>query len=236
MAKEDGCCGMRAGETYVVGFERGAAVFGIDSKAKAIVRPEPRTKLHQMRFLPRIAEAQASRVLAVSTEDGRILFFDTNVSSEESTAQQLPSCPCAAQLGGSTAGVSGRIKDFEILQLPRTENDSDFPLLVVTGNSDSVVRLWTVFASELMAFSNLGEDQGIDVNGNGTESDISKAAKQIGNLVDTMETGSRITCLGAFVMDGKLDGNDAPADEQDRTVAGAEEDEDESESDDEESE
>lgn len=66
------------GEEFTVGFERGAAVFGIDCKLKAKVIPSPRTKIHQMHYLNGMGE---KNVLAVSTEDGRIMFWDTEPES-----------------------------------------------------------------------------------------------------------------------------------------------------------
>ena len=41
------------GEEFTVAFERGAVVFGADSKPKCRILPSPLTKLHQMRYLTR---------------------------------------------------------------------------------------------------------------------------------------------------------------------------------------
>lgn len=166
------------GENYVVGFERGAALFGIDSKPKAIVKLT--SKAHQMRFLP-LPDAEQS-ILAVSTEDGRILFYDVSTSGGEADAGKLPPCPCVAQLGGAAAGISGRVKDFEIVAL----KGKGQPLILVTGSSDGAVRLWTVSGGDLVVEAS------------------NKGPKQIGKLIATQETGNRITCLGAFVMNGKV--------------------------------
>ncbi|KAF2725445.1 WD40 repeat-like protein, partial [Polychaeton citri CBS 116435] len=165
------------GENYVVGFERGGIVYGIDSKAKAIIRTPTPTKLHQMKFIP-----GDSNLLAISTENGSILFIDISPSSDSGDARSLPRCNVLGEVGGKAAGVSGRVKDFGILALP---NGS---LLVVAGSSDGVVRLWTVSASALEAM------QGAQ----GAENTAGQIAVQIGSL----ETSKRITCLDAFMLDG----------------------------------
>ena len=178
-----------AGENYVVGFERGAAVFGIDSKAKAIVRPTPGMKLHQLRMVRLNFGGVEKELLAVSTEDGRILFFVIGGEATDGGAEKLPQCPCIAQLGGKAAGVSGRIKDFEILAIP----GESAVLLVVTASSDGTLRLWGLEKES----STPGHDG------------PAKRAEpqQVGDLIGTLETGNRITCLGAFVMDGKAEPN-----------------------------
>jgi protein MAK11 len=169
-----------AGENFVVGFERGAVMFGIeDSRPKAVIKTTPWTKFHQMHFVPSL---EGKSVLAVSTEDGRVLFFDVAKAASEpapESAKSLPVCECIAQLGGAAAGISGRTKDFEIIQIANT---SDF--IIVTASSDGAVRLWKLAAGEIAA----------------TEG--STQPTQVGSLVGGLETNNRITCLGAFAMDG----------------------------------
>ncbi|KAF2212660.1 hypothetical protein CERZMDRAFT_97157 [Cercospora zeae-maydis SCOH1-5] len=177
-----------AGENYVVGFERGAAVFGVDSKPKAIVKPDRPTKVHQMRF---VSAQDGSNVLALSTEDGRILLYNIASAGDAAEARKLPHLPCIAQLGGEAAGVSGRIKDFEVVTLP----GPSAPRLFVTAGSDGAIRLWTAHANEFSC-------------------EAASTAKQAGQLVATHETGDRVTCLGAFVLDGKVsDGVDDATEE-----------------------
>lgn len=198
------------GEAYVVGFERGAAVFGIDSKPKALIRPSPSTKLHQWRVL-RIGDEDQPELLATSTEDGRVLFFDLAVSEQSESASKLPTCTCVAQLGGQAAGISGRIKDFDILRLNNADGKGGPRLVVITASSDGAVRLWTL--PEAINAANSGATTG------GEKADSAEGSpRQIGTLIATLETGSRITCLGAFVMDGKVT-EDLAA--QDDTTLGA---------------
>lgn len=179
-----------AGENFVVGFERGAVIFGIDdSKPKAIIKTNPATKLHKMAFLPSSSseqEEESKSILTVSTEDGRILFFD--VSSAASTpapenSKSLPVCECIAQLGGKAANVSGRVKDFDIVPVPGSGSGAgDF--IFVAASSDGAVRLWFMTGGSIAA----AERKGVPT--------------QVGKLVGVQESGSRITCLGAFAMDG----------------------------------
>lgn len=170
------------GEIFVVGFERGAVVLGVDdSKAKAIVKADRPTKVQQMRFLP--AVVGGGRMLAVSTEDGRVLFFDLSSLSEDVDTAALPQCPLVAQLGGRAAGIPGRIKDFEVLQAPAPPSGEEAPLLIVTASSDGAVRIWSLMQSQLRKSKD--------------------SPAQVGHLVGTLETANRITCLGAFVLDGK---------------------------------
>ncbi|KAK5693475.1 Protein mak11 [Elasticomyces elasticus] len=184
-----------SGEAYVVGFERGAAVFGVDSKPQALIRPTPNTKLHQFRMVPAVAGSEDGELLAVSTEDGRILFFRTSTDAVADAKEKLPLCSCVAQLGGPGAGISGRIKDFEIVDVQVEEAPALPVRLVVTASSDGAVRVWN------MKEQSAGVEESEDL------------PKQFGSLIATLETGSRITCLGAFLLDGKAEGE--PADEDD---------------------
>lgn len=207
-----------AGESYIVGFERGAAIFGMESKAKAVITPSPPTKLHRMHILPKATEGPTGDTIAVSTEDGRVLLFNTTLPAEmDSDAKQLPSCACIAQVGGHAAGVRSRVKDFEILQLPRMGAGEESPLLFVTGSSDGSVRLWLVFRSELTQW--LGGTAGGNTDG------ASKQVKEVGTLVGTLESGDRIKCLGAFIMDGKASGGGSLAEEAIEAALGIDDDE-----------
>ena len=170
------------GEEFCVAFERGVLVFGMDSKPRCKVAPDPRTKIHQMCYV-QVAEEDDPQLLAMSTEDGRILFYST-ISKDLSTAEAvgdkdtpLPSAKLIAQLGGKDSGVAGRIKDFAVLSLGEGVSKE---LLVVTGGSDGAIRVWRLLSKDLVSHSG--------------------AARQVGQLLGTYETGNRITCLKAFVM------------------------------------
>lgn len=178
-----------AGEEFCVGFERGALVFGMDSKPKCKVLPEPRSKIHQLCYI-QVEEDEDVQVLAVSTEDGRILFYSTrpgdlvNVPTVEGKEKTLPSAKLIAQLGGKAAGLSGRVKDFTALI---TGEGSSKDIYIITASSDGSVRIWKLDpSSDLMPH-----------NGK---------VKQVGALLGTYETGNRITCLKAFIMLPSVDG------------------------------
>ncbi|GAP89199.2 putative wd domain-containing protein [Rosellinia necatrix] len=56
------------GDEFCVGFDRDLIVFGMDSTPKCRVMPEPRTKIHEFRYI--LTDSMDSSFLAVSTEDG----------------------------------------------------------------------------------------------------------------------------------------------------------------------
>jgi len=177
-----------AGTEFAVSFERGAIVFGDDSRAMCKVLPQPLTKLHQICYLTVPDGAgDDTTILAVSTEDGRILFYDTAISTPAQNGDMkddhtIPDAKLDAQLGGKAAGMSGRIKDFEILLLASPDS-SELNLAIVTGSSDGIIRIWHLPARDLI-------EAGKSETG----------APQVGRLIGTYDTGSRITCLKAFVM------------------------------------
>ncbi|KAF2034694.1 WD40 repeat-like protein [Setomelanomma holmii] len=181
----------KEGEEFAVAFERGLVVFSIDSKPKAKITPAPRTKIHQMHYLP--SDTHASTLL-VSTEDGCVLLYDTSATSPaseevEKSKDSVSSSKLVAQIGGPGAGISGRIKDFEILPLSNTNLKA---FIIITGSSDGTVRIWSLDVAELK--DSVGTEQGTGFT-----------AKQVGKLLGTYTTGTRITCLKAFAMTGKPD-------------------------------
>jgi protein MAK11 len=180
------------GNEFAVAFERGVVVFGEDSRPKCRLLPQPLTKVHQtcyLRFGP--STEDTNDVLAVSTEDGRILFYSTSPSNEQqdgkegSTETSIPDATLVAQLNSKDAGVSGRIKDFEVITLPSSDAH-DSASFIVTASSDGSIRIWQ-FTLE-------------GVIGKMSEGKSRNAVAGIGKLIGTYETGSRITCLKAFLM------------------------------------
>lgn len=179
----------KEGEEFAVGFERGVVVFSIDSKPKVKIAPLPRTKIHQMHYLP---SESLPATLLVSTEDGRILLYDTNSTSTnespeaEKVKDDIPSSRLVAQIGGPAAGMTGRVKDFEILPLSATA------YIVVSGSSDGTVRFWALNTDELKDGADAGKAKGF-------------TALQVGKLLGSYSTGTRITCLKSFIMTGQPD-------------------------------
>ncbi|OBT59242.1 hypothetical protein VE04_00438 [Pseudogymnoascus sp. 24MN13] len=165
------------GEEFAVAFEWGVLVFGMDCKVRCKVLPDRRTKIHEVRYVKRDEEGE-EMVLAISTEDGRIVFFSTDPADLVAPAAKegddaLPAAKILAQLGGKDAGVTNRIKDFAVL--PLEESGS---VIIVTGSSDGAVKLWRLKMADV-----LGGAGGL-----------------VGEMVGDYETQNRITCLVAFVM------------------------------------
>jgi len=186
-----------------------------------------------MYYLP----APETSLLAISTEDGRVLFYDTSSLEIEATQLPtngkfvspavLPSCSLIAQLGGLSAGVSNRIKDFEILKpaMADVSEELNTNLLIVTASSDGAVRIWLLDATQLNTPSRDDLDS-TATNGDVTTEMIPGSAqvngttaktKRVGSLVGIYETGNRITCLKAFIMSGQQ-----AAQDEEEVVAGAE--------------
>ncbi|KAF2750026.1 WD40 repeat-like protein [Sporormia fimetaria CBS 119925] len=191
------------GEEFTVGFERGAIVFGIDCKPRATIIPTPRTKIHQMAYLPAAGERT---VLALSTEDGRIMFYDTGntvsapasqqQNGKEKDAQKIGSCVLISQLGGPAAGITSRIKDFSIIPIPSSESSTTAEkYLIVSACSDGSVRLWVVDSGDV-----LGRKKKEDKK---EKMATTFTTNQVGRLIGTYANATRITCLKAFVMTGK---------------------------------
>ncbi len=168
-------------QEFAVAFEWGVAVFGMDCKPRCKVLPDKRTKIHEIKYVKR-AKGSDEQVLAVSTEDGRLLFFSTEdedlVEPEkvESKEPGMKAAKLLAQLGGKEAGVDNRIKDFAVVEPDGTDD-----VLVVTGSSDGAVRLWKLNIMEV-----------VEAKGGGN--------KQVGTQIGDLKTNNRVTCLQAFVM------------------------------------
>lgn len=179
-----------AGTEFAVAFERGVVIFGDDSKPKAKILPSPLTKVHQIAYVAiRNSGDEALTVLAVSTEDGRVLLYTIDESISPGNGKTpiddtIPDAKLLGHLGGKDFGVTNRIKDFEILDLSPTSPRS-INLVVVTASSDGAIRLFSVAAQDL-AKRKKQKKEGV--------------SHQVGELIGLYETGNRITCLKAFVM------------------------------------
>jgi len=201
----------REGDEFAVGFERGVVVFTIDSKPKGKITPTPRTKIHQMRYLPSTAH---SAMLLVSTEDGRILVYDTTTA--DTAKDDIPSSRLVAQIGGPAAGVTGRVKDFDIVPV------STSAFAIVAGSSDGTVRFWCLDEKHLATEqADAGQAAGF-------------TALQVGELLGSYSTGTRITCLKAFAMTGKPDAEDDEHVDEEGGLDSSEDDDDDDDDDDEE--
>ncbi|KAK3192246.1 Protein mak11 [Lecanicillium sp. MT-2017a] len=167
-------------DEFAVGFDRDVVVFGMDSVPKCRVMPT-KTKVHQFSY---ITLENGRSLMAVSTEDGRVLFLSTKEEDltregDDEDDEKLPVAKLVGFVGGKDNGVTGRIKDFMMLRSQQSEGR----FYVVGASSDGKVRVWTVADKEL------GKATG----------------KSVGKLTGMRETHNRITCLAGFVMIPKPD-------------------------------
>lgn len=161
-----------------------------DSTPKCRIMPSPRSKLHQMKYIAVDPTSDDGKdLIAVSTEDGRLIFYSTEKlqQAEDDPDSSIPFAGAVAQLGGKAAGFPGRVKDFEIINLKEVPATKKSGFLVVTGNSDGAVRVWMV--DEKYLIGQQPHDSKDNTN-----------TLQVGRLLNTYETGNRITCLKGFVM------------------------------------
>jgi len=200
------------GIEFAVAFERGVAVYGLDLEVRGIAKPSPQSKICEVRYLTRHGEQ--GNVLAVSTEDGRVLFYGTDLASLEpvdtGAAAVDSSTPQVfrplAHLGPlPAAGTRGsRIKDFIVIRPYNTSGSSDEAEAnadeevddiqvdvpetyhIVTATSEGSVKIWSLRVGELDA-----REQ--------------KKAMEVGELVGSYETGRRVTCLEGFMMEEEVD-------------------------------
>ncbi|KAK7923252.1 MAK11-like protein [Apiospora marii] len=181
-------------EEFCVGFDRNLLIFGVDGQPRCKVMAESRTKIHDFCYLS--TDDADKSILAVSTEDGRIVFLSTDeedlVQPEEATdskkATQLPTAKMLGQLGGKEGGVSGRIKAFSLLRPDQRKDEVFF----ACGSSDGKLRLFQVTLKELV------------------KSQKSDKPAQVGKLIGTYNTDNRITCMEAFVMIPRPEDHDGP--------------------------
>lgn len=151
--------------------------------------------------------------LAISTEDGRILFYDTKINSTYETQDleskiDIPTLKAYGQIGVTGEKVVGRIKDFEILDLKMFDGSSE-SMIIVTGSSDGAIRLWRINKASFLKPNPALNSNPIS-KGNNTAKDNTStdSTNQIGQLIGTYETGNRITCLKAFTMLNPVAAND----------------------------
>lgn len=200
------------GNEYAVAFERGVVVFGTDSKPKCRIIATPISKIHQIRYIvlpstiihPATSAAEKDEeVLAISTEDGRVLFYSTNppkpVSEDETPNIDSPTL--IGVLGGKSIGMIGRVKDFATVQVGGKQ-------LVITASSDGIVRVWGLDAAADAAAAQGREMKKVRMDEKVVEE------RQIGGLVGIYETERRITCLGAMEMEEGEDVEEPEAEEK----------------------
>lgn len=123
----------------------------------------------------------------MSTEDGRIIFYSTSPSDATLPSESKPTLPQALELGSLSAPDSHtRIKDFTILSLP-TEQQTYAELVIIAASSDGAIRVFLLDRAALSLPSSAASTD-------------ARQHKSAGRCLGTLETGARITCLAAFVM------------------------------------
>jgi len=157
-------------------------------------------------------EQEERRMMAVSTEDGRILFYNTEkissisangTNTKEQAESSIPDATLVATVGGKAAGVTTRIKDFEVLFVRPNAGAQEF-IAIITAGSDGTIRVIQVSTSDLSDALN------------------KESAPQLGTVIGSYESGNRITCLKAFVM---LPADDEDFEDKDGDFEGFDEDE-----------
>ena len=216
------------GEEFAVAFERGIIIFGLDSKPKLRIKPDPQSKIHQMQY---VSLASNFYALAISTDDGRVLFYSTTPPAKEiptdgenadNTESNIDNPTVIGQLGGREMGMIGRVKDFATLEADVVMEENAAPkkaLFIITSGSDGTIRIWNIHLDQIPFLQKLQEeaDDNDDIprkKAKTTEEDSAVTTEdatastetkvtipQIGNLVGIYETGRRITCLSGMVME-----------------------------------
>ncbi|KAK7987621.1 hypothetical protein PG989_007936 [Apiospora arundinis] len=193
-------------EEFCVGFDRNLLAFGVDGVPRCKVLPDSRTKIHEFCYFS--TDDADKSILAVSTEDGRIMFFSTDdedlkqpeEAADSKKTSQLPTAKLLGQLGGKEGGVNGRIKTFSLLRPDQRKDEVFF----ACGSSDGKIRLFQVTLKELV------------------KSQKADKAVQVGKLLGSYNTDNRITCMEGFVMIPRPEGVDESDDddEEDDVLSG----------------
>ena len=160
------------------------------------------SKLHQIRYLPHSKLNNCARIIALSTEDGRVLFYNTKKRTD--TVEEIPHAQAVAQLFNIPADSNSRIKDFHILRTPFER------LIIITGSSDGNIHTWSLDPNELIITDVRHDtiDSALSNGKNGHSAQNSECeiyqdqakVREIGQHLGKFETGNRITCLTSFVM------------------------------------
>ena len=139
----------------------------------------------------------------------------------------VPTLSAIGQMGGARDGQTSRVKDFEILSIPSTQNPAT-RFVVASGSSDGTIRIWmldqdVLLADDRKASESPGKDgrQPLKPDATGAKeqgpAQDSGSVASIGKLLGTYDTGNRITCLKAFVMSNHV-GSDTRGSEESETV------------------
>ncbi|EFX02925.1 60S ribosome biogenesis protein [Grosmannia clavigera kw1407] len=235
-------------DEFAIGFDRNVVVFGMDSLPRCKVLADARTKTHDFHYVEVDSDDNNSNnknkplsVLAVATEDGRILLCSTRPDdlvpaavadetteqqTERRTASSAAPLPCArlvGHFGGKALGIQERIKAFKVLTVMETapgakkKTQLQQVFYIVTAASTGALRIWRLRGGELR--------QAVESSRDAAEAN-KEAGRQVGQLLGTYQTPDRITCMEAFVMIPRPDGVDESEDEEPSVDEDEDEDED----------
>ncbi|QUC22349.1 uncharacterized protein UV8b_06590 [Ustilaginoidea virens] len=178
-------------DEFAVGFDRDIVVFGMDSMPKCRIMQQARTKVHQFTYVT-VDEESGRALLAVATEDGRIVFFSTRTedlsppTEVQGKAGTLQVAKQVGFVGGKAEGISGRIKAMVMIPSEAARGT----VYLVGASSEGQVRLWTIELRSLLAGM----------------SKKKAGEKPTGKLLGTYETQNRITCVAGYLMISRPDG------------------------------
>ena len=149
-------------------------------------------------------EGDAPEFLAVSTEDGRAIFYRTDLSAAtfdgDNAKIEVKLLQPVAQFGGASDGLTGRIKDFEALRLPGAA-----AVVIIACGSDGAIRLWLVEDTELTKVNTTANGSASQLSNGGFTKPKGNGRSQtvpqpVGQLIGLYESKNRITCVAAFLL------------------------------------
>ena len=174
--------------------------------------PNPATKIHQIHYTElHKSNDITTELIAVSTEDGRVLIYPTNVSdTKHHHLGPKGSVPTLKPIGQVWGDIKGRIKDFDILRVCSIRDPTEH-LHLVSANSHGTICVWTLdrndlssdtTASPCASAKDKGEPEVSKISAGGTAASSLNvgSTRKVGRLLGKYETGHRITCLKAFLM------------------------------------
>ena len=189
------------GGLFAIAFEKGVVVFDETCTPRFVINLGGRERVGILRWLDSADDKDLQPILVVATEQGRVLFFniasqDSHVTSKITDGERLDleeplDLKPAVQL--PPLPKPSRIKDVAILAestAPVTSN-TGHSLYVVTGSSNGDVHIFSISSEDLTEKLKMPKSK--------AELDT------VGALLATNETGRRITCLAAFIMNGPTD-------------------------------
>ena len=180
---------------------------------------------------------ESAELLAISTEDGRIVFYSTKAQSTDNSDSKVLDKFAAAEamfyMGGKECGVKSRIKDFHIIS--PTSGFESGTKIIVTAGSDGAVMIWKITGEEMQTRKATSKGEASDTGSNGATGEETSNPDQdiprVGTLLAKYDTGNRITCIKSFELHGSSDEGDDNSDLDDGGASeqGSNEDHDEEE-------